>query len=425
VAHHDRRCRSLGLSSPHAPWRRVARPLAMLFALQLSGIGCAARAPQLATPTHPAEIAPYFDVYQEQLEQQGISRAGAVAYVTGRSASPLPQPVAESGRGNPLGEDESAGFPQTSGNDVGNPATTALPPQAQASEAPFKIVEGVAEYRIGPGDLLLITTFLGPETPFPTTFRVQADGNVFIARFEIGTVPAAGLTPSELTVALSNAFRQYVPSGYVEARVQEYNAWRATLAGEIRAVAAAGPGSYPLEGRVTVSDFVYSHGGPTAEADLGDVRILRQGREIRVDLAAALSGTGDNPPVFAGDTVRVPSIEQGSSRMFIFGEVREPGVYTYTEGISVLDAIAQAGGYTQTAKRSAVYISRPSTGEVIPVNLDEVLGSGQAAVAPTLEPGDFVMVPFSPDRSQLIRDWVGIFGVLLSALTIIEVVRQD
>lgn len=413
MADRNRQRRSFALSSPHAPWRRAARPLVVLFTLQLSGIGCAARAPQLQTPTRPADMGPYLDIYVEQLADEGMSRESAADYVSGLSASPVP--------GAPPAMHTRTTVDSAAVDDLEDTAAT----QSQASEAPFKIVQGVAEYRIGPGDLLLVTSFLGPETPVPTTFRVQADGSIFIARFNIGTVPAAGLTPSELTVALSNDFRRYVPAGYVEARVQDHLAWHATLTGEIRAAAAAGPGSYPLSGRVTVSNFVYSHGGPTAEADLGDVRILRDGNEQRVDLAAALTGAGDDPPVFAGDIVHVPSIEQGSSRMFIFGEVREPGVYTYTDGISVLDAIAQAGGYTQTAKRSAVYISRPSTNEVIPVNLDDVLGSGRAAAAPTLEPGDFVMVPFSADRSQAIRDWVGIFSVVLSALTIIEVIRRD
>jgi polysaccharide export outer membrane protein len=403
VSYRDRGKPSLGLSSPRAPWRRVARPLAILFSLQLSGIGCAARAPELPAPSRPDEVAPYLGVYERQLESAGMSREAAEDYLEGRADSPLPV-----------------------SNDADDPVPAddvLLPAPSQASEPTFKVVDGVAEYRIGAGDLLLVTTFLGPEQAQPRTLRVQADGSIFIARFDIGTIQAAGLTPTELTRALTAAYQQYVPGGYVEARVEEYNAWMATLTGQIRRINADGPGTYPLEGRVTVSNFIYSHGGPDEQADLGDVRILREGVQERVDVAAVLSGAIADPPLFAGDIVYVPSIEQGSSRMFIFGEVRNSGVYTYTEGISVLDAIAQAGGYTPTAKRDAVYISRPSSREVIPVNLDVTLGAGEPA--PRLEPGDFVVVPYSPDRSQLIRDWVGIFSVVLSALTIIELVRRD
>jgi protein involved in polysaccharide export with SLBB domain len=293
----------------------------------------------------------------------------------------------------------------------------------QASAPTFKVVDGVAEYRVGVGDLLLVTSYLGPEQPRPNTYRVLADGTIYVARFNIGSIQAAGLTPSELTRAVTDAYRQYVPNGYVEARVAEFNAWRATLSGQIR-TNADGPGNYPLEGRVTVSDFIYAHGGPTPQADLGDVRVLRDGQQVSVNVAAVLAGSTDDPPVYAGDIVYVPSIEQGSSAWYIIGEVSNPGVYTYSADITVLDAIAQAGGYTQTAKRTAVYISRPATGEVIPVNLEVALGTGQVASVPRVQPGDFVVVPYSPDRSQLIRDWVGIFAVVLSALTIIELVRN-
>jgi len=400
VSYRDRQRMTFAISSPRSPWRRAARPLAILFSLQLSGIGCAARAPELAEPTRPDEMTPYLGVYEAQLEKEGISLRDAEDYVTGRAESPL-------------AETESAGPTPI-------PATP-----SQSNEPTFKIVDGVPEYRIGPGDLLLVTPFLGPEEPRPITYRVQADGSIFIGRFNIGTVPAAGLTPTELTRSLSNAFRQYVPNGYVEARVEEYSAWSATLTGEIRSTNADGPGNYVLDGRVTVSDFIYSHGGPTPDSDLGDVRVVRGGDQLRINVAEVLAGSSDDFPLYSGDIVFVPSIEQGGSRMFIFGEVQSPGVYTYNEGISVLDAIAQAGGYTQTAKRTAVYISRPSTAEVIPVNLDVTLGAGQTAQAPNLEPGDFVVVPYSPNRSQLIRDWVGIFSVILSALTIIELVRRD
>ena len=408
MSYGDKQLHSFGISSRHAPWRRAARPLAILFVLQLSGIGCAARAPELPEPTRPDEFSPYLTVYEEQLEREGITLEGAEAYVAGRASSPLP------------GDNGDA----TSAIDETEEALLSLSAQRPVGQETFKVVDGIAEYRIGPGDILLLTTFLGPETPVPTSFRVLADGTINIARFSIGSVQAAGTTPSELTRILTDLYRQYVPSGYAEARVEEYAAWRATLTGEIAESAEGGPGNYVLDGRTTVTDFIYEFGGPTASADLGDVRILRGGVQQRVDVAGVLAGTADDPTLRSGDIVRIPSIEQGSSRMFLFGEIAAPGVYTFTEGITVLDAIAQAGGYTQNAKRTAVYVSRPSTAAVIPVNLDIILGGGQTASAPLLEAGDFVVVPFAANRGAAIRDWVGIFSLILSALTIIELVRR-
>lgn len=406
MAYGDRRAHPFGLHNPRAPWRRAARPLVILFVVQLSGVGCAARAPEIPAPTKPDELEPYLTIYLDQLESEGITLEGAEEYLAGRTSSPVRY-------------DGDAPTPRS-------PADIPPPSTSQASQETYKLVDGVVEYRIGPGDVIAVTTFLGPEVPTPVTFRVLADGSIYIARFGIGAVQASGTTPTELTRMLTEQFRRYVPAGFSEVRVVEYNAWKATLSGEIalQAGALSGPGTYPLEGKVTVVDLIFSHGGPTSNGDLSDVRLLRQGVESRVDVPAVLAGTAEDPPLLAGDTVNVPSIQQSSRRMYIFGEVRTPGVYTYTAGISVLDAIAQAGGYTQTAKTDAVYVSRPGTGEVIPVNLDITLGTGQAASAPALLAGDFIVVPFRDDRREKIRDWVGVFSLILSALTIIELLRR-
>jgi len=406
VSYDDRRGHPFGLHDPRAPWRRAARPLAILFVVQLSGIGCAARAPQIPTPTKPDELKPYLTVYQDQLEGEGITLEGAEEYLAGRTSSPVRY--------------DDAPAPAS-------PADISPPSTSQAGEETYKMVDGVAEYRIGPGDVIAVTTFLGPEVPATLALRVLADGSIYIARFGIGDVQAAGTTPTELTRTLTEQFRRYVPAGFSEVRVTEFNAWHATLRGEIlaRASSETGPGRYLLTGRTTIGNFILTHGGPTSNSDMGDVRLLRQGVERRVNVDAVLAGDGEDLTLLSGDIVFIPSIQQGTSRLYIFGEVASPGVYIYTEGDSVLDAIAQAGGYTQAAQTDAVYVSRPGTQEVIPVNLDITLGTGQAASAPTLVAGDFVIVPSSSDRSQKIRDWVGIFGLILSALAIIEIIRQD
>ena len=49
---------------------------------------------------------------------------------------------------------------------------------------------------------------------------------------------------------------------------------------------------------------------------------------------------------------------------YIFGEVEEPGEYPYTNGMTVLNAIAVGGGYTFRADKLRIYISRDQTTEV-------------------------------------------------------------
>lgn len=68
---------------------------------------------------------------------------------------------------------------------------------------------------------------------------------------------------------------------------------------------------------------------------------------------------------------------------FILGEVNQPGQYPYASGMSVINAIATAGGFTFRAKEDAISVQRG--------------GSGAPAVVVTADtlilPGDIIRVP--------------------------------
>jgi protein involved in polysaccharide export with SLBB domain len=69
---------------------------------------------------------------------------------------------------------------------------------------------------------------------------------------------------------------------------------------------------------------------------------------------------------------------------FILGEVKTPGSYPYVNGMTVVNAVALAGGYTPRANRAHIMVKRaakPSAGE------QEV---GEDAV---ILPGDVIRVP--------------------------------
>lgn len=50
-------------------------------------------------------------------------------------------------------------------------------------------------------------------------------------------------------------------------------------------------------------------------------------------------------------------VEVGNPRpIYILGEVRQPGEYDYAEGMTVLKAVAKAGGFTYRANKSRVFV---------------------------------------------------------------------
>jgi protein involved in polysaccharide export with SLBB domain len=82
------------------------------------------------------------------------------------------------------------------------------------------------------------------------------------------------------------------------------------------------------------------------------------------------------------------SVEITTYRPFyVIGEVNKPGEYPYVNGMSALNAIALAGGYTTRAKESTIYIRRNGR-----TNEEEVAADQMTRILP----GDVVRIPISP-----------------------------
>ncbi|MCG8424045.1 MAG: polysaccharide export protein [Proteobacteria bacterium] len=85
--------------------------------------------------------------------------------------------------------------------------------------------------------------------------------------------------------------------------------------------------------------------------------------------------------------------EYNSKKISVFGQVRRPGTLPFTAGMTVVDAVAQAGGFAELARKNAVTVTRVDGGKkhnyIIPV---ESIGEGKADNF-YVRPGDTVFVP--------------------------------
>ena len=90
-------------------------------------------------------------------------------------------------------------------------------------------------------------------------------------------------------------------------------------------------------------------------------------------------------------------IEKVASLNFnIVGEVNKPGYYPLTRRLTVLDAIALAGGFKDFAKTKKVYILRTSANgaeQRIPFNYNEVIKGKNSQQNIDLQPRDTIVVP--------------------------------
>jgi len=86
--------------------------------------------------------------------------------------------------------------------------------------------------------------------------------------------------------------------------------------------------------------------------------------------------------------------EVHSKMIYLLGEVGKKGPVEMTSGMTLLDAIASAGGLTEYANTKKIYILRDEAGkhERIPVHYKEAL-KGNSELNLVLEPGDTIVVP--------------------------------
>jgi len=119
---------------------------------------------------------------------------------------------------------------------------------------------------------------------------------------------------------------------------------------------------------------------------VGDVPAAgRTSIELRDAIAAALTDYMKNP------TVTVIVVETTPQVVYVTGEVTKPGALPLTAGkLSVLQAIAMAGGFTDFANRKDITILRGT--QRLKFNYKDALSDDSKREPPQLQPGDTVVV---------------------------------
>jgi polysaccharide biosynthesis/export protein len=93
--------------------------------------------------------------------------------------------------------------------------------------------------------------------------------------------------------------------------------------------------------------------------------------------------------------VSVELIEANSAKIGVLGEVRSPGIIVLTRPLTVMDAIASAGGFADTGSKSNVTLLRQERGRLVETRIDiKRILEGKAPLSenPTLRAGDTLIV---------------------------------
>jgi len=243
-------------------------------------------------------------------------------------------------------------------------------------------------YLIGPGDVLNIEVWQHPDISRDVTVNHKGDIKLPPAR----KISVMGMNAPLLEEKLAKFLSKYLIDPVVFVTVKEYNSHRVIALGETTT------GMYTLKRRTTLVEFLGQIGGPTDNADVSHVKLIkRDGRIITYNLNELFKNPlgSVQAVVSGGDTVYVPPLE--FNRVLVLGEVKSPKSVLIKRKLTVVDAITEAGGYTRDAVTSSVMVIRGELGSQkgIRVDLSRILKEGDIGQNIELKPGDIVYVPMS------------------------------
>ncbi len=273
----------------------------------------------------------------------------------------------------------------------GPPAGVSFPQGALRSALTPACSYADTDYVLGPEDEISIIVWDHPDLTRKT--RINLEGRISFPL--IGELQVTGLTQLQLEKKLTEMLADgYIVSPQVSVQVTDYRSQKIFVIGEVNS-----PGAYPLTKKTLLVEAIAMAGGVKPEADQ-EIMIVRPKKNhavrgallpdeadpselIKVRLRDVLEGErSQNIEVLNLDTIFIPKIKV----FYVTGEVKRPGQYTFMKGMTVLQAVSTAGGFTEKASRKKVTVVREKDGKKQEVTL---------ALEKPIEPGDTVVVPES------------------------------
>jgi len=253
------------------------------------------------------------------------------------------------------------------------------------------------DYVIGEGDTLMISVW--GEKDLSISVKVRPDGKITLPA--LGEIPAADMTPGALQTELTNKLRRIVKNPIVTVIIAEVTNNKVYVFG-----GGVNSGVYSLTQRTTLLQLLCQLGQQSAGqktsllvpgaqiADLRNAYIIRNGSKIRRDFFDLFVNAkmSDDIVIEPNDVLFIPTFQDRN--VYIMGAVATPKAIVYRDGLTVVEALLEAGGFTKFAKQNATVIYRKSGGKdlTIPVKVKDLINDGDLRQNTSLLPGDYVIV---------------------------------
>lgn len=250
--------------------------------------------------------------------------------------------------------------------------------------------ESARSYRIGPRDRITIRVDELPS--LDSEQEVADDGTILLG--VVGSVDVRGATEAELADRIrQRLLAEGLRKASVTVVVAEYRSRPVSIIG-----AVGNPGNHFVPGSSSLLEVLLAAGGlePTHGPVIQVRRRADNGLTDQISIPVrSLLELGDvqvNIPIFAGDLINVPPVQE--IVIHFLGQVQNVGSQTFAgnKRVTLLTAIARAGGLTETASNKISVKRETESGEREEIVVDfRRLLSGKVSDL-ELQDGDLIVV---------------------------------
>ena len=275
---------------------------------------------------------------------------------------------------------------------------------ALASIITMPLPAQAGDYVIGEGDTLMISVW--GEKELSLSVKVRPDGKITLPA--LGEIVAAKATPNELQADLTRKLRGIVKNPVVTVIVSEVTNNKVYVFG-----GGVSSGVYSLTQRTTLLQLLCQIGqqkpiievrtaspgsvpssSSAQSADLRNAYVLRNGKRIKKDFYDLFvnGNMSQDIEIEPNDAIFIPAFQDRN--VYVMGAVTTPKAISYRDGLTVVEAILEAGGFTKFAKQNNTVIYRKDGDRdlVIPAKVKDLINDGDLRQNTRLQPGDYVVV---------------------------------
>jgi polysaccharide export outer membrane protein len=241
------------------------------------------------------------------------------------------------------------------------------------------------DYRIGPGDQLVVQLFGGENQ----TLYLDVSRNGIISFPNLGPINLMGLNFSETRALLQKRISEEFVGLSSVITLGNMRAINVFMAGEI-----AVPGAYSISALSTITQALFAAGGVNGLGSLRDIQVKRNNKTIaRFDLYDLLmrGDASKDIRLNSGDVLFVPP---HAGLVEISGAVKRPFIFEFKKGETLSDLVKFAGGFKENAFSATLQLERVAKENALPKVLTLDFGKEKNT---KLSPGDRVRVPESSD----------------------------